>query len=52
MPQNGLIRFQIENSIFHLKSSCLFKLNRCETFPISYSNAGLSCAQSVLFTGG
>lgn len=49
MPQNGLTLFQIEISIFHLKGPHSFEPNHCETYPISYSNAGLPCAQSVQF---
>lgn len=49
MPQNGLILFQIEISNFHVKGPRFFKLKYCETFPISYSNARLPCAQSVQF---
>lgn len=49
MPQNGLILFWIETSSFHLKGPRFFKLKHSETLPISYSNAGLSCAQSVQF---
>ena len=51
MPQSGLILFWIETAVFHLKGSHLFKLNHCETFPVCWSNAGLSCAHSVQFTG-
>lgn len=49
MPPNGLILFQTEISNFHLKGPRFFKLNHCETFSISYSNARLPCAQCPIY---